>query len=55
MPANRGEMVIQRAVIRNGFTHDLAGMLVKDIERHLEWFRTQPGFNPTLDGAGFHH
>jgi hypothetical protein len=30
-------------------------MLVNDIKRHLDWFATQPGFNPTLDGAGFHH
>ena len=55
MPDNRGELVLQRAVIRNGFTHDLAGMLVRDIKRHLEWFASQPGLKPTLDGAGFHH
>ncbi len=55
MPANRGDLVLQRAVIRNGFTHDLAGMLVRDIRRHLDWFATQPGFKPTMDGAGFHH
>ncbi|MGA9671824.1 MAG: glutamate decarboxylase [Terracidiphilus sp.] len=55
MPANRQQMAIQRAVIRNGFTHDLAGMLVRDIRRHLDWFATQPGFTPSLEGAGFHH
>jgi glutamate decarboxylase len=55
MPANRQEIVIQRAVIRNGFTHDLAGMLVRDMRRHLDWFAAQPGFKPSLDGAGFHH
>jgi glutamate decarboxylase len=55
MPANRGDLVIQRAVVRNGFTHDLAGMLVRDIRRHLDWFTSQPGFKPSLDGAGFHH
>ena len=55
MPANRQDLILQRAVIRNGFTHDLAGMLVRDIKRHLEWFATQPGFNPTVDGTGFHH
>jgi glutamate decarboxylase len=55
MPANRQDLVIQRAVIRNGFTHDLAGMLVRDIRRHLDWFTAQPGFTPSLDGAGFHH
>jgi glutamate decarboxylase len=55
MPANRQDLVIQRAVVRNGFTHDLAGMLVRDIRRHLDWFTSQPGFKPSLDGAGFHH
>jgi glutamate decarboxylase len=55
MPANRQDLILQRAVIRNGFTHDLAGMLLRDMKRHLEWFETQPGFNPTVDGTGFHH
>jgi glutamate decarboxylase len=55
MPANREDMVIQRAVVRNGFSHDLAGMLVRDMRRHLDWFATQPGLKPTLYGAGFHH
>ncbi len=55
LPANRGDVVVQRAVIRNGFTHDLAGMLLRDIRRHLEWFAAQPGFTATDVGAGFHH
>ncbi len=55
MPANREDLILQRVVVRNGFTHDLASMLLKDIRRHLDWFATQPGFNPTLDGAGYHH
>jgi glutamate decarboxylase len=55
MPANRGDMVLQRVVVRNGFTHDLAGMLLHDIRRHLNWFATQPGFKATPEGAGFHH
>jgi glutamate decarboxylase len=55
MPANRQDAIIQRVVVRNGFTHDLASMLLRDIRRHLDWFATQPGFHPTLDGAGYHH
>lgn len=55
MPANREETVVQRIVVRNGFTHDLAGMLLRDIKRHLEWFAAQPGFTPTNAGVGFHH
>jgi glutamate decarboxylase len=55
MPANREDVVVQRVVVRNGFTHDLAGMLVRDIRRHLDWFATQPGLKPTGTAAGFHH
>ncbi|MBV8631670.1 MAG: hypothetical protein JOZ83_12140, partial [Silvibacterium sp.] len=55
MPGNRENVVVQRVVVRNGFTHDLAGMLVRDIRRHLDWFVTQPGLKPSLNGAGFHH
>jgi glutamate decarboxylase len=55
MPANRDETVVQRIVVRNGFTHDLAGMLLRDLKRHLDWFALQPGFTPSPAGVGFHH
>ena len=55
MPPNSQDVLVQRVVVRNGFTHDLAGMLVRDIRRHLDWFATQPGLKPTMNGAGFHH
>jgi len=55
MPANREAVMVQRVVVRNGFTHDLAGMLVRAIRRHLDWFATQPGLKPSVSGAGFHH
>ena len=52
---DREDLIVQRVVVRNGFTNDLAEMLLRDIRRHLDWFATQPGLKPTLDGAGFHH
>jgi glutamate decarboxylase len=55
MPANREDLAVQRMVVRNGFTHDLADMLLRDIRRHLQWFTTQPGLKATADGTGFHH
>ena len=55
MPANRQDLVVQRVVVRNGFTCDLADMLVRDIRRHLDWFAAQPGFRSTAQGAQFHH
>jgi glutamate decarboxylase len=55
MPANRQDLVVQRVVIRNGFSFDLAEMLVKDIRRHLDWFASQPGFRSTAEIGQFHH
>jgi glutamate decarboxylase len=55
MPANRQDVVVQRVVVRNGFTCDLADMLVRDIRRHLDWFAAQPGFRSTAPAAPFHH
>jgi glutamate decarboxylase len=55
MPANRHETVVQRVVVRNGFTCDLADMLLKDIRRHLDWFASQPGLRSKSEGAQFHH
>jgi glutamate decarboxylase len=55
MPANRQDLVVQRVVVRNGFTCDLADMLVRDMRRHLDWFAAQPGFRSTAQAAQFHH
>jgi glutamate decarboxylase len=56
MPPNREDLVVQRVVVRNGFTRDLADMLLRDIRRHLDWFEMQPGFrSSTEDPKGFHH
>jgi glutamate decarboxylase len=35
---------VQRVVVKEGFSHDMADMLLKDIRRALEWFESQPGF-----------
>jgi glutamate decarboxylase len=55
MPANRQDQIVQRVVVRNGFTQNLADMLLRDIRRHLDWFGTQPGLKATVNGAGFYH
>jgi len=55
MPANRQDLVVQRVVVRNGFTCDLADMLVRDIKRHLDWFASQPVLTAKVEGAQFHH
>jgi len=55
MPANRQDLVVQRVVVRNGFTCDLADMLVKDIRRYPDWFASQPGLWSKAEGAQFHY
>ncbi|HLH46485.1 MAG TPA: glutamate decarboxylase, partial [Acidimicrobiales bacterium] len=55
-PAHREDLSVLRVVIRNGFSHDLAALLLTDIERLLPELGRQPG---PLEGsghaAGFHH
>ena len=55
MPADRQDLVVQRVVIRNGFTRDMADLLVRDIRRHLQWFDSQPGLRAKVEGPQFHH
>jgi glutamate decarboxylase len=50
MPENREDLVVQRIVVREGFSRDLADALLTDIRHHLEWF----GKHPEFRGAGIH-
>ncbi|HVW40675.1 MAG TPA: glutamate decarboxylase [Amycolatopsis sp.] len=55
-PENRTDLAVLRVVCRNGFTHDLADLLVEDLERLLPELKAQPG--PVHDPAtstAFHH
>jgi glutamate decarboxylase len=56
-PANRQDLAVLRVVCRNGFSHDLAGLLLDDLTRLLPELRAQP--HPlTHDreaATGFHH
>jgi glutamate decarboxylase len=55
-PENRTDLAALRVVVRRGFTHDLADMLVHDLERQLPRLQRQP--EPVVDaaaGAGFAH
>jgi glutamate decarboxylase len=55
-PANRGDLAVLRIVVRNGFTHDLADLLLADLCRLLPELRAQPGpLHPARDATGFHH
>ena len=54
-PANRTDLAALRVVVRRGFTHDLADLLIADLERQLPKLQKQP--EPVHDAAeaGFHH
>jgi glutamate decarboxylase len=47
---------VLRIVVRNGFTHDLADLLLADLRRLLPELRAQPGpLRPAANATGFHH
>jgi glutamate decarboxylase len=54
-PANRSDLAVLRIVVRNGFTHDLADLLLADLRRILPQLDSQPGPLRTAHGTGFHH
>jgi len=55
-PANRTDLAALRVVVKQGFSHDMADMLVADLERQLP--RLQAQSKPLHDGttaSSFHH
>lgn len=55
-PANRTDLAALRIVVRQGFSHDLADLLIRDLKRQLEVLDKQPA--PVHDentAGGFHH
>ena len=55
-PADREDLSVLRVVIRNGFTEDLAGLLVADLERLLPELGAQPGpLQAPTEATAFHH
>jgi glutamate decarboxylase len=55
-PANRTDLAALRVVVRQGFTHDLADLLLADIQRELRLLETQREPLHTSDNStSFHH
>ncbi len=55
-PANRTDLAALRVVVRRGFTHDMATLLMKDMQRQLPRLLKQT--SPVHDaesGSGFRH
>jgi glutamate decarboxylase len=55
MPPNRQDLVVQRVVVKEGFSHDMADMLLCDMHRALEWLTAQPGLIRKERHHNFHH
>ncbi|MFF8830957.1 glutamate decarboxylase [Streptomyces sp. NPDC015131] len=51
-PANRTDLAVLRVVVRNGFGHDLADLLLEDLRRVLDRLERQPGPQRDADDAG---
>ncbi len=54
-PKNREDLAALRVVVRQGFTHDLADLLVADLRRQLPRLEQQPAPVHGAAGAAFHH
>jgi len=55
-PDNRTDLAALRVVVKRGFTHDMADMLIDDLERQLPRLEKQP--TPAQDAttaSGFSH
>ncbi|MEA2468192.1 MAG: glutamate decarboxylase [Thermoleophilaceae bacterium] len=54
-PKNRDDLHVLRIVVRNGFSRDLADLLLDDFDRILPLLERQPAPIIGQDGTSFHH
>jgi glutamate decarboxylase len=54
-PKNREDLAALRVVVRRGFTHDLADMLLADLTRQLPRLQKQSAPAHDASESGFHH
>ena len=47
MPPKVEDLAVLRIVVREGFSRDLADMLMQDLHAAIEHFESQPGYKPT--------
>ena len=57
LPTNCEDMVIQRVLIRHGFSHDMAQLMLEDLKRCIEYFKEHPVTHNSdnKESAGFSH
>jgi glutamate decarboxylase len=54
-PADRQDLCVLRIVCRNGFSHDLADLLLADLRAAIDLLNTDSRRGATTGSAGFHH
>lgn len=59
LPANCEDMVIQRVLIRHGFSHDMAELFIGDLKRSIEYLQKRRIVKINADDKeqqnSFHH
>lgn len=57
LPPNLEDVVVMRALVRHGFSRDLAGLLLEDIQRCLDYFARNPVTTPLTEAeaGGYTH
>ena len=55
LPKNLEDLVVQRIVVKEGFSRDMADLLTNDMKRHLKYFASQVNRKPAKTGSHFHH
>jgi glutamate decarboxylase len=55
MPPNREDLVIQRILIRHGFTREMAEELLRELERTIEHLQNPLDRPPRFDAASASH
>ncbi|KAF2068923.1 hypothetical protein CYY_009757 [Polysphondylium violaceum] len=57
LPGNASHMVVQRILIRHGFSHDMAELVVDDLKRSIDHFAKHPMVSGLTDeeGSTFYH
>ncbi|KAF2075341.1 hypothetical protein CYY_003370 [Polysphondylium violaceum] len=57
LPKNAQNIVVQRVVIRHGFSRDMAQMFIEDINRSIDYFAKHPMVSGLTQSEGqtFHH
>ena len=55
LPPDLENQTVMRVVVKENFSRDMAGMLLDDIEKHLQWFDKHQIDRPTQFTPMFHH